>query len=59
MSKKMKIKPIHSFRLLTFNAYDEEDRTPDENPDEDGGTSFKQKDYKVQMFGINERGETA
>jgi DNA polymerase elongation subunit (family B) len=56
MSKKMKIKPMHSFRLISFNTYDEEE------PSDDGeGTqpSFKEKDYKVQMFGINDKGETA
>ena len=59
MSKKMKIKPMYSFRLLTFNPYDEEEKTPDNQENGDNNSSFKQKDYKVQMFGINEKGETA
>lgn len=59
MPKHMKIKPIHSFRLLNFNAYDEEDTTPDTSQDNSMGSSYKQRNYKVQMFGINETGETA
>ena len=45
-----------SFKLLTFNCIDETIQD-DENP-----TSFiacKDKEYVVQMFGINEKGKTA
>ena len=59
MPKNMKIKPMYSFRLLAFNAYDEEEKTSDSNQEDNGSSSFKQKEYKVQMFGINDRGETA
>ena len=51
----MKIKPNYSFRLLTFHTYDEEE------PQEEGADTETRKinDYKVQMFGINDKGETA
>lgn len=69
MSKKMKIKPIYSYRLLTFNTYDEEEKPCDadtygggeesRDTNENGSLYGACKEYKVQMFGINERGETA
>ncbi len=52
MSKKMKIKPMYSFRLLSFNTYDEE-------ADNGDNGSVLNKNYTIQMFGINEKGETA
>ena len=57
--KKMKIKPIHSFRLLTFNTYDEEEKPTGVEEEQESSSYFNPKEYKVQMFGINERGETA
>ena len=59
--KKMKIKPIYSFRLLSFNTYDEEEKMPgaEDGDEASESSSFNQKDYKVQMFGLNESGETA
>ena len=51
----------HVFRLLTFNVYD--DRHADESSeDEDGNHSKLNGDkttFTIQMFGINEKGETA
>jgi len=46
----------HSFRLLAFNAYDAAVITP---PEEDVEETKPQKEFIVQMFGINEQGETA
>jgi len=54
MSKKMKIKPMYSFRLLSFNTYDEAEH---EDTATDGVDT--NKNYTIQMFGINEQGETA
>ena len=54
MSKKMKIKPMYSFRLLSFNTYDEEDKQ-----EEESNNTQLNKNYTIQMFGINEKGETA
>ena len=41
----------YSFRLLAFNPYD--DNTSSEDSDKN------EKEFVVQMFGINETGETA
>ena len=43
-----------SFRLLAFNPYDAEANTEDGCED-----TKKDKEFLVQMFGINEKGETA
>jgi hypothetical protein len=52
----------HIFKLLTFNVYD--DRHIDESSEEDeDGTQNKlhgdKTTFTIQMFGINEKGETA
>lgn len=52
MVKIMKIKPMHSFRLLSFNTYDEAVKS-------EGDDKSNQKKFAIQMFGINEKGETA
>ena len=54
----MKIKPMYSFRLISFNTYDEEESSSKDG-EEMQQDSFKEKEYKVQMFGINDKGETA
>uniref|UniRef100_A0A6C0IM58 DNA-directed DNA polymerase n=1 Tax=viral metagenome TaxID=1070528 RepID=A0A6C0IM58_9ZZZZ len=46
----------HSFRLLAFNAYDATVAQPEESENEN---KKQQKEFMVQMFGINEQGETA
>jgi len=43
----MKIKPMHSFRLISFNTYDEEEQSRD---GEETQQSFREKDYKVQRI---------
>ena len=46
-----------SFRLLTFNIYDE---IKEQNKEEDGNSNYKKiKEFTVQMFAINEKGKTA
>ena len=44
-----------SFRLLTFNPYDDEKQTEPT----DNSKPKKTKEFTVQMFGINEKGKTA
>jgi DNA polymerase elongation subunit (family B) len=44
-----------SYRLLTFNTYDDVKN----NNDNDNDHVKKLKEYTVQMFGINEKGKTA
>jgi DNA polymerase elongation subunit (family B) len=44
-----------SYRLLTFNTYDEVRQTDND----DDPTAKKIKEFTVQMFGINEKGKTA
>jgi DNA polymerase elongation subunit (family B) len=52
-----------SFRLLTFNTYDDvkqNDRATEAgSKDTDSETSQNTKEYTIQMFGINEKGKTA
>lgn len=43
-----------SFRLLTFNTYDDVKQN-----DNDAIANNKKKEFTVQMFGINEKGKTA
>ena len=45
---------MYSFRLLSFNTYDEEDKQ-----EGDSNSTELNKNYTIQMFGINEKGETA
>jgi DNA polymerase elongation subunit (family B) len=46
-----------TFRLLTFNAYDEKISSSDN--EETGKNNKKEQEFLIQMFGINEKGETA
>jgi len=46
------------FRLLTFNAYDDA-KNDDDDGHEETYKAAKDKEFIVQMFGINEKGETA
>jgi DNA polymerase elongation subunit (family B) len=49
----------YSFRLLTFNPYDKTIINDEEEGQEDEVYKKPQKEFLVQMFGINEKGETA
>jgi len=53
----------HSFKLLTFNTKDKYDKKPvkdDEQEVTNESNSEKgEKEFQIQMFGINEKGETA
>jgi len=49
----------YSFRLLTFNPYDKTIINDEEEGEEDEVYKKPQKEFLVQMFGINEKGETA
>ena len=46
-----------SFRLLTFNTYDDTRNADDDN--ENTSNKKKTKEFTIQMFGINEKGKTA
>ena len=51
-----------SFRLLDFHTFDENpERLSDSDNDSNGGNPYKKKDdlqFIIQMFGVNETGET-
>jgi hypothetical protein len=54
----------YSFKLLTFNSYDhiienESDSSSNNGSDEENEKKFHKKEFLVQMFGINEKGQTA
>ena len=46
-----------TYRLLTFNPYDANAKAGED--DAVGGICKAEKEFLVQMFGINEKGETA
>jgi len=48
-----------SFRLLTFNTYDDVKQNDRDSKDTDRETTQNTKEYTIQMFGINEKGKTA
>ena len=48
-----------SFRLLSFNTYDENVHIENEDKEEQTEWTPPEKDFIIQMFGINEKGETA
>ena len=48
-----------SFKLLSFNVYDDERRQDDDDGNNNGFVPCKDREFMVQMFGINEDGETA
>jgi len=64
MSQKTTVKKtiIKSFKLFDFNAYDEiasRDDGSDSGSDAEHSTNYKDnKTFIIQMFGVNERGET-
>ena len=64
MSTKRKIGIRKSFRLFDFNVYDEDQALAKESFDSDDSgddkyNSFKdEKNFIIQMFGVNEKGET-
>ena len=45
-----------SFRLLSFNPYD---AVCDDKDEGNNNVNKKEKEFLVQMFGINEKGQTA
>ena len=51
-----------SFKLLDFNIYDEVEEHDSSSGSDGGSEGYKQKkdekQFKIQMFGINEKGET-
>lgn len=49
----------HTFRLLSFNAYDDEAQTQGTEEDEQQFVAARDKEFMVQMFGVNEQGKTA
>lgn len=49
----------HTFRLLSFNAYDDEAQTQGAEEDEQQFVAARDKEFMVQMFGVNEQGKTA
>jgi len=59
--KKNKSKQMKSFRLLDFNVYDERNAEQRSDSDSDDANKKVFKDsakFIIQMFGINEDGET-
>ena len=61
MSKIIKKPVVHkTFRLLDFHIYDDKPEVPEDNSSVDSDTPTKRDDGKfvIQMFGINESGET-
>ena len=50
----------HTFRLLSFNAYDDEAQPQGaEEEEQEQFVAARDKEFMVQMFGINEQGKTA
>ena len=51
----------HSFKLLTFNTKDKYDKKPVKEEEEanESNAEKREKEFQIQMFGINEKGETA
>ena len=61
MSKIIKKPVVHkTFRLLDFHIYDDKPEVPEDNSSVDSDTPAKRDDgtFVIQMFGINESGET-
>ena len=48
-----------SFKLLSFNVYDDESSKSEDNEENNGYVPCKDREFMIQMFGINEKGETA
>ena len=61
-AKKKPMIVTKSFRLLDFHTFDENpERLSDSDNDSNGGKPYKKKDdlqFIIQMFGVNETGET-
>tara|TARA_B110000967_G_scaffold155871_1_gene160728 strand:+ start:16851 stop:20753 length:3903 start_codon:yes stop_codon:yes gene_type:complete len=62
-SKKLKINKnatiVKSFRLIEFNIYDDEPYDDDDDDDDGSNNKYSNnKNFVIQMFGINEKGET-
>jgi DNA polymerase elongation subunit (family B) len=60
-TKKVKPSIVRSFRLIDFHIYDEAPKKEDSDSDGELGSyksSEDNKDFIIQMFGINEKGET-
>ena len=53
----MSINMSDSFKLLSFNVYDDERRQDDDDDGNNNGfVPCKDREFMVQMFGINEDG---
>ena len=49
----------HVFRLYDFNVYNKKDDAKEEtSSDDDGGTKTNINKFMIQMFGLNEHGES-
>ena len=48
-----------SFKLLSFNVYDDEVQKDNNDEENNGFVPCRDREFMVQMFGINEKGETA
>lgn len=60
MSTHTNMSGTHTFRLLSFNAYDDEAQSQGAEEDEqEQFVAARDKEFMVQMFGINEEGKTA
>jgi DNA polymerase elongation subunit (family B) len=60
--EKKKVKPsiVRSFRLIDFQVYDHsEDQESSDSGSDEGFKKVVEKSFMIQMFGINEKGETA
>ena len=58
--KKAKISIVRSFRLIDFQFYDKEnaESSDDSSDEEKYKIKRNEKEFIIQMFGINEKGET-
>jgi len=60
--EKKKVKPsiVRSFRLIDFQVYDDsEEQEGSDSGSDEGFKKVVEKSFMIQMFGINEKGETA
>ena len=57
--KKVKKPTIkRQFRLIDFHIYDQVNETIESDSDEDNNKRRDNKEFIIQMFGINEKGES-
>ena len=60
VKKKGKISIVRSFRLIDFQFYDKDssEKSDDSSDEEKYKIKRNEKEFIIQMFGINEKGET-